>query len=82
MNQYDVEKELLAIDGTVLSYLFAEAFKKKGIKIVHGKPTMDKARMIKTKNEIDLMRITCANSERAFAASRSERVKTLCKIIG
>jgi Xaa-Pro aminopeptidase len=68
MVEHGVEKEPLAIDGTVLSYLYSEAFKKKGIKVVHGKPTMDKARMIKTQDEIDLMRITCANSERAFAA--------------
>ena len=63
-----VEKEPLGLDGTTLAYLYAEAFKKKGIKVVHGKPTMDKARMIKTKDEIELMRITCANSETAFAA--------------
>jgi len=67
MAQYGVEKETLGIDGTVLSYLYAEAFKKKGIKVAHAKPTMDLARMIKTEDEISLMRITCANSEKAFA---------------
>jgi len=66
--EHGIEKEPLGLDGTVLSYLFSEAFKKKGIKVVHGKPTMDRARMIKTADEIELMRITCANSERAFAA--------------
>ena len=68
MAEYGVEKEPLGIDGTTLSYLFAEAFKKRGIKVVHAKPTMDIARMIKTVDEIELMRITCANSEKAFAA--------------
>jgi Xaa-Pro dipeptidase len=68
MAEYGVEKEPLGLDGTTLQYLFAEAFKKKGIQVVHGKPTMDFARMIKTKDEIELMRITCANSEKAFAA--------------
>jgi Xaa-Pro aminopeptidase len=67
MAQYGVEKEVLGIDGTELSYLYAEAFKKKGIKVVYAKPTMDVARMIKTQDEIALMRITCANSEKAFA---------------
>jgi Xaa-Pro aminopeptidase len=67
MARYGVEKETLGIDGTVLSYLYAEAFKKKGIKVAHAKPTMDLARMIKTQDEISLMRITCANSEKAFA---------------
>jgi Xaa-Pro aminopeptidase len=68
MAEYGVEKEPLGLDGSTLQYLFAEAFKKKGIQVVHGKPTMDFARMIKTQDEIELMRITCANSEKAFAA--------------
>ena len=48
MTQYGVEKEPLGIDGTTLSYIYAEAFKKRGIQVVHAKPTMDHARMIKT----------------------------------
>jgi Xaa-Pro dipeptidase len=68
MVQYGVEKEPLGIDGTTLSYIYAEAFKKRGVEVVHAKPTMDQARMIKTVDEIELMRITCANSEKAFAA--------------
>lgn len=68
MAQYGVEKEPLGIDGTTLSFLYAEAFKKRGIQVVHAKPTMDLARMIKTQDEIELMRITCGNSESAFAA--------------
>ena len=67
-SEYGVEKEPLGIDGTTLSYIYAEAFKKRGIQVVHAKPTMDFARMIKTADEIELMRITCANSEKAFAA--------------
>ncbi len=68
MADYGVVKEPLGIDGTTLSYIYAEAFKKRGIQVVHAKPTMDYARMIKTADEIELMRITCANSEKAFAA--------------
>ena len=68
MAEYGVENEPLGLDGTTLQMLYAEAFKKKGIKTVHGKPTMDDARAIKTKDEVELMRITCANSEVAFAA--------------
>ena len=63
-----MENEPLGIDGSTLQMLFAEAFQKKGIEVVHGKPTMDEARLIKTQDEIELMRITCANSEKAFAA--------------
>ena len=68
MAEYGVENEPIGIDGTNLQMLYGEAFKKKGMKPVHGKPTMDEARLIKTPDEIELMRITCANSERAFAA--------------
>ncbi len=68
MAEYGVEKEPLGLDGSTLQMLYAEAFKKKGIEVVHGKPTMDEARLIKTQDEIELMRITCANSEKAFAA--------------
>ncbi|MCX8031963.1 MAG: Xaa-Pro peptidase family protein [Thermoleophilia bacterium] len=68
MAEYGVEKEPLGIDGTTMSYVYAEAFKKKGIQVVHAKPTMDYARMIKTQDEIELMRITCAHSEKVFAA--------------
>ena len=68
MADHGVENEPLGIEGTVLQGLYMEAFRKKGIQVVHGKPTMDVARMIKTADEIELMRITCANSEKAFAA--------------
>ena len=68
MAEYGVENEPLAIDGSTLGLLYADAFNKKGIQTVHGKPTMDEARSIKTQDEIELMRITCANSENAFTA--------------
>ncbi len=68
MAEHGVEKEPIGIDGTTLQMLFGEAFGKKGIQAIHGKPTMDEARLIKTPDEIELMRITCANSEKAFAA--------------
>jgi Xaa-Pro aminopeptidase len=68
MVEHGVENEPLGIEGTVLQALYKEAFEKKGIKVVHGKPVMDAARVIKTKDEVELMRITCANAENAFAA--------------
>ncbi|MCP4578463.1 MAG: hypothetical protein GY846_19490, partial [Deltaproteobacteria bacterium] len=68
MAEHGLENEPLGIEGTVLQGLYFEAFRKKGINVVHGKPTMDAARMIKTEDEIELMRITCANSESAFTA--------------
>ena len=68
MADYGVENETLAIEGSTLEGLYMEAFAKKGIKTIHGKPTMDFARMIKTVDEVELIKIACANSERAFAA--------------
>jgi Xaa-Pro aminopeptidase len=68
MAEYGVEKEPLAIDGTVCGLILGEGFRRAGVETVYGKPTMDQARTIKTRDEIELMRITCANSEKAFAA--------------
>lgn len=68
MAEYGIEKEPLGLDGTVCTFIMAEALKKAGIKVENGQPTMDEARMIKTQDEIELMKISCANSESAFAA--------------
>ncbi len=65
--EHGVENEPLGLDGSTLEMLYGQAFKKAGIETVHAKVTMDEARMIKTKDEIELMRITCANSEKAFS---------------
>ncbi len=66
--EYGLEKETLAIDGTVSGLFLGRAFDKAGIKTIHGKPIFDAARAIKTLDEIELMRITCGNTETAFAA--------------
>ena len=66
--EHGLEKEPLAIEGTVCSMILDRAFKKAGIETVHGKPILDAARVIKTQDEIELMRITCGNAESAFAA--------------
>ncbi|MFA6009982.1 MAG: Xaa-Pro peptidase family protein [Desulfobacteraceae bacterium] len=68
MAEFGVEKEPLGIDGSSCGLLLDQAFRKAGVTTVHGKPVMDKARVIKTIDEIGLLRITCGNSETAFAA--------------
>jgi Xaa-Pro aminopeptidase len=68
MAEHGLTNEPLGVDGSTLQLLFAEAFGRKGIKVIHGKPVLDYARSIKTKDEINLMRISCANAEKAFAA--------------
>ena len=42
--------------------------REKGIKCVHVKPTLDRARAIKTVDEIELIKMASSNSERAFTA--------------
>lgn len=64
---HGVQNEPLGLDGSTLELFYAESFKKAGIRAVHAKSTLDEARTIKTRDEIELMRITCANSEKAFA---------------
>ena len=68
MAEYGITNEKLALDGTALQMLFSEAFARKGIQCIHGKPIMDWARMIKSEDEINIMRIACANAEKAHAA--------------
>jgi len=66
--EHGVEKEPVGLDGSTMEMWYARAFESAGFSVVHAKPTMDAARVIKTRDEIELMRITCANSEKAFAA--------------
>jgi Xaa-Pro aminopeptidase len=68
MAEHGLTNMPLGLDGTVLQMLFAQAFERKGIKCIHGKPIMDYARMIKTSDEINIIRIACANAEKAHAA--------------
>ncbi|MEW6425219.1 MAG: Xaa-Pro peptidase family protein [Bacillota bacterium] len=68
MEDHGLKNEPVGIDGTALSMLYAEAFAKRGIKAVYAKQTMDNARMVKTVDEIEIIKIAAANTEKAFAA--------------
>lgn len=68
MAEHGISGETLAVDGTTCGIILERALTGAGIKTAYGKPIMDRARMIKTCDEIELMRITCGNSEKAFAA--------------
>jgi Xaa-Pro aminopeptidase len=68
MAEHGISGEPLAVDGTTCGMVLERALTGAGIKTVYGKPIMDRARMIKTPDEVELMRITCGNSEKAFAA--------------
>lgn len=68
--EHGLTKEPLGLEGTTSEFLFGEAFKRVGINAVDSKNTMLEVRKIKTKDEIELMRITSANSDEVFAALR------------
>jgi Xaa-Pro aminopeptidase len=68
MAEHGVEKQPLGIDGSVFGITISEAFHNAGIPTLNATPVLDEARQIKTQDEIELMRISCANTESAFAA--------------
>jgi Xaa-Pro dipeptidase len=66
--EHGLTKEPLGLDGSTAEMILNEAFKDAGINCVHATPAMLEARKIKTQDEIELMRITCADAEPVFAA--------------
>ncbi len=70
--EHGVTNELLGIDGlaTVSAVTLGEACKKVGIKFAESRDTMPEARKIKTKEEIELLRMSAAIAESAFADVR------------
>ncbi len=67
MAEHGVTNEPLGLDGCTSELLMQEAFKSAGIKVVDGKHTMFEARKIKNQDEVECVRIACANAEAAFA---------------
>ena len=72
LNDHGVIHEPLAIDMPVVTLNFADFFKRAGFTVIDARPSLSKARMIKTQDEIECMRITCAITEEAFDAVRGE----------
>ncbi|MGB9661887.1 MAG: M24 family metallopeptidase [Moorellaceae bacterium] len=68
MEEHGLKGEPIGIEGTALSMLYAEAFARRGVKAVYAKQTLENARMIKTVDEIELLRIAAAMTEKALAA--------------
>lgn len=68
--EHDVLNEPVAIDMPVMTLHFLDFFKKAGINAIDGRPSLTRARMIKTQDEIECMRISCAITEEAFDAAR------------
>jgi len=58
------------VDMPVYTLNFGEFFKRAGINAIDGGPSLRRARMIKTKDEIECMRISIMITEEAFDAAR------------
>ena len=67
---HGVLNEPLAVDMPVYTLNFGEFFKKVGIKAIDGGPSLSRARMVKTQDEIERMRISIMITEKAFDAAR------------
>ena len=68
MADYGVEKETAGRRRHHPAGALLRGLRRKGITTIHGRPVMDYARMIKTVDEIELIKIACANAEQAHAA--------------
>jgi Xaa-Pro aminopeptidase len=67
MNEHGVAKQPLGLDGCSSELLVQAAFKDVGIEVADAKEVMFEARKIKNQDEIECIRIACANAEAAFA---------------
>src|SRR4030042_3109758 len=70
LNDHGVINEPLALDMPVVTLNFADFLKRAGFNVIDARPSLSKARMIKTQDEIECMRITCAITEEAFVLVR------------
>lgn len=69
--EYGVEKEPLAIDMPVVSLDMKQWFKDAGIEAVDGHNLMLAARLIKTEDEIECLKMAAATAEAAFEEMRA-----------
>ncbi len=72
LSDHGVINEPLAIDMPVKTLQFKEFFTKAGLNVIDARPSLSKARMIKTKDEIECLKISIAITEEAFDAARKE----------
>lgn len=61
-----IPAKVIGIESSCMSY-FVDAFARKGVKCVFARPMIMQARSIKNQDEINIMKLTCANAEKAFA---------------
>ncbi len=66
MSEEGLSNTDVGIESSCMGY-FVEAFARKGVKCRFARPMIMKARSIKNEDEINIMKLTCANAEKAFA---------------
>jgi len=72
LSDHGVLNEPLAVDTPIVTPFFTDILRKAGFNIVEGHRSLGKARMIKTKDEIECHRISCMITEEIFDAVRRE----------
>ena len=73
LREHKVEKEKIGIDSLDMASL--AAFQKKGIKVVNAMPAMSAARVIKTPDEIELLKQSAAIADACTYKARYEWAK-------
>lgn len=83
MADYGVSGEDVGIESSCQQY-FVEAFARKGVKCRFARSMIMQARSVKNQDEIELIRMTCANAEKAFARIQKfiEPGVKECEIVG
>lgn len=83
MAEEGLSGETVGIESSCMSY-FVEAFARKGVKCVFARPMIMQARSIKNIDEINILKLTCANAEKAFARIQRFIVPGVreCEIVG
>jgi Xaa-Pro dipeptidase len=83
---YGLGNEPIAIDMPAVTINFADLFRDAGLNVIDGGPSLFRARMIKTQDEVQCLRITCGITEEIFDAIREAirpgvRESDLCALI-
>jgi Xaa-Pro aminopeptidase len=84
MDEHGIKDEPLGLDGCTSELLLGEAFRDAGIETVDAKKTMFEARKIKNQDEIECVKIACANADAAFA-DMADAIRpgiTECELVG
>ena len=68
--EHGLSNATVAIDMPVVTLHFLEMFKKAGINAIDGRQPLRRARLIKTQDELECLRMTCTITEEAFDAVR------------